>query len=109
MTSTQIATSPGCLLLLVELVAEDGAGLDHQLEPLPGSFPSQLFELESEREPSVRIELACHHGKVWVLWWQRIQVLTGNSDQHISLLLSNTGSCHYHFLEDLLVIRFFQL
>ena len=55
MTSTQIATSPGCLLLLVELVAEDGAGLDHQLEPLPGSFPSQLFELESEREPSVRI------------------------------------------------------
>ena len=55
MTSTQIATSPGCLLLLVEPVAEDGAGLDHHLKPLPGSFPPQLFELESEREPSVRM------------------------------------------------------
>ena len=55
MVSTQIAVSPGRLLLLVEPVAEDGAGLDHQLKPLPGSFPPQLLELERERKPSVRM------------------------------------------------------
>ena len=53
MVSAQIAVSPGRLLLLVEPVVEDGAGLDHQLKPLPGSFPPQLLELESECEPSV--------------------------------------------------------
>ena len=53
MVSAQVATSPGCLLLLVKPVAEDGAGLDHQLKPLPGSFPPQLLELERERKPGV--------------------------------------------------------
>ena len=55
MVSAQIAVSPGCLLLLVEPVVEDGAGLEHQLKPIPGSSPAQFLELERKREPCVGV------------------------------------------------------
>ena len=70
MVSAQIAVSPGRLLVLVEPVVKDASGLDHQFEPLPGSFSPQLFKLESECKPGVGVQLAGHQVQVRILWWQ---------------------------------------